>query len=151
MRKMENYTYIKWNKMWRLWKRHKLETPLEELVTYDNYMAHGHLEYFKYLKNDLEIKRNMWIIKKFLSKEIYANLEKAYKLYNDNLSLINNNQLDEFELEKLFMKVDEKFYEDAYEMTKIIMREVSDCPYIKVYNFREKYNVLRKLKSSKKS
>ena len=78
-----------------------METPLEELVTYDNYMSHGHLEYFQYLKNDLEIKRNMWIIKKFLSQEIYTNLEKAYKIYNDNLELINNNELDEFELKKI--------------------------------------------------
>ncbi len=33
MRKMESYTYMRWKKMWRLWKRHKLDSPLEELFT----------------------------------------------------------------------------------------------------------------------
>ena len=52
MRKMENLTYKRWKKMWRLWKYHKLDSPLEELVTYDNYMTHGHLCYFQHLKDD---------------------------------------------------------------------------------------------------
>lgn len=50
MRKMESYTYKKWNKMWRLQKFHKLHSPLEELVTYDNYMAQGHVYFFNALK-----------------------------------------------------------------------------------------------------
>ena len=37
MRKMESYTYKKWNKMWRLWKSHKLHSPLEELVLFEIY------------------------------------------------------------------------------------------------------------------
>ena len=53
MRKMESYTYKRWNKMWRLWKRNKLDSPLNEVVTYDNYMAHGHLYYFQYLSFSL--------------------------------------------------------------------------------------------------
>ena len=58
MRKMENLTYKRWKKMWRLWKYHKLDSPLEELVTYDNYMTHGHLCYFQHLKDDATIKTN---------------------------------------------------------------------------------------------
>ena len=42
--------------MWRLWKRRKLDTPLEELVTYYNSMSHGHEFYFKQFKgNSLEV------------------------------------------------------------------------------------------------
>lgn len=151
MRKMENYTYKRWPKMWRLWKRHRLDSPLEELVTYDNYMTHGHLYYFQYLKKDYDIKRNIWIIKKYLSNEMIQNLDKAYQIYQDNLELINDKKLSDFELENLFMEVDEAFYDDSYEMTKIIMKELSDYTDIKIFNFRKKNKVIRKLKSSKKS
>ena len=50
MRKRECLTHKRWNKMWRLWKRRKLDTPLEELVTYYNSMSHGHAFYFKQFK-----------------------------------------------------------------------------------------------------
>lgn len=151
MRKMESYTYKRWSKMWRLWTRNKLNTPLDELVTYDNYMTHGHLYYFQYLKNDYDIKRNMWIIKKFLSEEMSNNLDKAYKIYQDNLSDINSKKISDFELEELFMDVDEAYYNDSYEMTKIIMKELSDCTDIKIYNFNERSKVIKKLRSNRKS
>ena len=32
MRKMLSCTYKRWNKMWKLWKRHKLNSPLEEFI-----------------------------------------------------------------------------------------------------------------------
>ena len=47
MRKIECLTHKRWNKMWRLCKRKKLDAPLEELVTYFNSMIHGHAFYFK--------------------------------------------------------------------------------------------------------
>lgn len=150
MRKMENYTYKRWNKMWRLWKRHRLDSPLEELVTYDNYMTHGHFYYFQYLNRDIEIKRNMWILKEYLPKEMYENLENAYQLYKDNINKINSDKLDELQLEKLFYEVDDKFYEDAYELTKIIMIELSDYTSIKINNFKSKLITYKLMKSSKK-
>ena len=109
MRKMESYTYRRWNKMWRLWKRNKLDSPLNELVTYDN-------------------------------------LLKAFEIYKDNLEIINNKKISDFEIEKLFMEVDEKFYEDAYELTKIIMIELSDFTSIKINNLKEKWRIMKKLK-----
>lgn len=96
MCKMESYTYKRWNKMWRLWKRNKLDSPLNELVTYDNYMEHGHLYYFQYLRYGNEIKRNIWVIKNYLSKEIYDNLLKAYEIYKDNLEINNNDRIIRF-------------------------------------------------------
>ena len=146
MRKMESYTYKRWNKMWRLWKRNKLDSPLNELVTYDNYMEHGHLYYFQYLRYENEIKRNIWVIKNYLSKARYDNLLKAFEIYKDNLEIINNKKISDFEIEKLFMEVDEKFYEDAYELTKIIMIELSDFTSIKINNLKEKWRIMKKLK-----
>ena len=151
MRKMESYTYKKWNKMWRLWKLHRLDTPLEELVTYDNCMTHGHLEFFKTLKNDINIIRYMLVLKKFLSKEVYENLESAYKIYNDNKDIINSGKLDEVELEDMFMEVDEKYYEDTYQLTKIIMEEIAYSSDIKIINFKGRNKVLKKLRSSREN
>ena len=50
MREIENITYKRWIKMWELWKLGLLDSPLEELVTYDNYMSHGHYFYFEKLQ-----------------------------------------------------------------------------------------------------
>ena len=149
MRKMESYTYKKWNKMWRLWKFHKLHSPLEELVTYDNYMAHGHVYFFNALKNEINIKRYMFVLKEFLSKEVYENLETAYKIYVENLSLIKSGQLDDVELENMFMEVDEKYYEDTYELTKIIMQELAYGSHINISNFMKRNKVIKKVRSSK--
>ena len=150
MRKMLSCTYKRWNKMWKLWKCHKLNSPLEELVTYDNYMCEGHYYYFKYLNNDINIRRHMFVLKEFLSKEVYDNLEKAFKLYKENESILRSNKMSSMEIEELFLEVDEFFYDDSYELTKIIMREVSDSPDIEIFNI-EKYKIINKIRSSNKS
>ena len=51
-------------------------------------------------------------LKEFLSKELYENLETTYKIYVENLSLIKSGQLDDVELENMFMEVNEKYHED---------------------------------------
>ena len=90
MRKIESLTNKRWNKMWKLWKRKKLDTPLDELVTYYNAMCHGHLFYFKQFKgNSLEIIRQMWILKQYISKEHYNNLIEAYELKCGDVSIVN--------------------------------------------------------------
>ena len=149
MRKMESYTYMRWKKMWRLWKRHKLDSPLEELVTYDNYMAHGHYYFFIAIKNEINIKRYMFVLKEFLSKDVYENLENAYKIYVENLSIIKSGKLDEVGLENLFMEVDEKYYEDTYELTKIIMQELAYSSDIVIQNFKNKNKLIRRARSRK--
>jgi len=149
MRKMESYTYMRWKKMWRLWKRCKLDSPLEELVTYDNYMAHGHYYFFNALKNEINIKRYMFVLKEFLSKDVYENLENAYKIYVENLSIIKSGKLDEVGLENLFMEVDEKYYEDTYELTKIIMQELAYSSDIVIQDFKNKNKLIRRARSRK--
>ena len=151
MRRMESYTYKKWNKMWGLWKSHRLDSPLEELVTYDNYMAHGHFEFFEALKNDVNIKRYMYVLKQYLSKEVYENLELAYKIYSDNKKIIHNKKIDNLELENIFMEVDEKYYEDTYELTKIIMQELAYSSDIKITDFTDKKKIIRKARSKNKN
>ena len=51
MRKMESYTYKKWNKMWRLWKAHRLDSPLEELALIGMSVLYSFLSFFIKHKN----------------------------------------------------------------------------------------------------
>ena len=59
-----------------LWKRRKLDTPLEESVTYYNLMSHGYEFYFKQFKgNSLEVLRHIWILKEYLTENIITILK----------------------------------------------------------------------------
>ena len=49
---------------------------------------HMDMYFFNALKNEINIKRYMFVLKEFLSKEVYENLETSYKIYVENLSLI---------------------------------------------------------------
>ena len=73
---------------------------------------------------------------------VFVSLIFGFLLFN----IINNKKISDFEIEKLFMEVDEKFYEDAYELTKIIMIELSDFTSIKINNLKEKWRIMKKLK-----
>ena len=73
---------------------------------------------------------------------VFVSLIFGLLLFN----IINNKKISDFEIEKLFMEVDEKFYEDAYELTKIIMIELSDFTSIKINNLKEKWRIMKKLK-----
>ena len=49
------------------------------------------------------------------------------------------------------MKVDETFYNDSYEITKIVIKELSDYTDIKICEFRKRKKVMRMIKSNIKS
>lgn len=107
MRKIESIIYRRWNKMWRLWRRGKLDSPLDELVTYYNAMSHGHAFYFKQFKgNGLEVLRHMGVIKQYIPEDHYNNIKEAYELFNS----IKDKELTLFEEEKAFLKYDEKYF-----------------------------------------
>lgn len=109
MRKIEGLTNKRWNKMWRLWRIRKLDSQLDELVTYYNAMCHGHVFYFKQFKgNSLEVLRHMWVIKQYIPEDHYNNLKEAYELYES----IKDKGLTPFEEEKAFLKNDEKHFLD---------------------------------------
>lgn len=87
----------------------------------------------------------MQIIKKYLSDDKVENLNKAYHIYKDNLELINNKKINDLELKNIFMVVGENFYKDSYKMTKIIIMELTDYTDVKIYNFKKRYKVIRKI------
>lgn len=144
MRKIECLTHKRWNKMWRLWKRKKLDTPLDELVTYYNAMIHGHVFYFKQFKgNSLEVLRHMWVLKQYIPEEHYNNLIEAYELYNSTKDKV----LTPFEEEETFLKYDEKYFMDDYFLHLIIWDLLTYDPYIVVpFNERKSERIIQKIK-----
>ena len=129
MRKIESLTLKKWNKMWRLWRKRKLDTPLDELVTYYNAMCHGHAFYFKQFKgNNSEVRRHMWIIKQYIPENHYNNLKEAYELYES----IKDKGLTPFEEENAFLKNDENYFLDDYFLHLIIWDLLTYYPHIVV-------------------
>lgn len=147
MRKIECLTIKRWNKMWRLWKRRKLDSPLDELVTYYNAMCHGHVFYFNQFKgNNSEIQRHMWIIKQYIPEDHYNNLKEAYELYKS----INIKELTSFEEEETFLKYDEKYFTDDYFLHLIIWDLLTYDPYIVVpFNERKSERIMQKIKYGK--
>lgn len=146
MRKIEYLTHKRWNKMFRLWKRRKLDTPLEELVTYYNSMSHGHAFYFKQFKgNSLEVLRHLWILKEYLPEEHYNNLKEAFELF----STIKDKELTPYE-EETFLKYDEIYFLDNYFLHLILWDLLTYNPYlIEPFNEKKAYRILRKIKSNK--
>lgn len=147
MRRIESLTHRRWNKMWRLWKRKKLDSPLDELVTYYNAMCHGHTFYFKQFKgNSLEVSRHMWILKQYIPEEHYNNIKEAYEFFVS----IKDKELTPYEEEELFLKYDEKYYLDDYFLHLIIWDLLTYNPYIiEPFNERKALRIILKIKSSK--
>lgn len=147
MRKIECLTHKRWNKMWRLWKRRKLGTPIEELVTYYNSMSHGHAFYFKQFKgNSLEVLRHLWILKEYLPEEHYNNLKEAFELFNT----IKDKELTPYEEEETFLKYDEIYFLDNYFLHLILWDLLTYNPYlIEPFNEKKAYRIIRKIKSNK--
>ena len=107
-------------------------------------MAHGHLCYFEHLKDNSLIERHMLVLKEYIPESFYNNLNKAYIIYKDIQLKREYKEFTDFDLEEIFMEVDEWYYEDSYEILKIIMAELQDYHKIKIYNFRERREVLKK-------
>lgn len=72
----------KWNTMWEMWSEGKINSPYEELMTYQSEINNGgHDQYFVNVENNSDIQKEMSALKTILSEELTDNLEKAYQAY----------------------------------------------------------------------
>lgn len=116
MNKITNSAIKYWEKMWKAWKRNKLGSPLNELVTFCNYAANGFYNYFIQFKNEYVLKYNLFILKQHLPENHYNNLIKAkelYDFYSDKKALAKIE-------EEVFKKYDEIFFQDVGLIESII-------------------------------
>ncbi len=107
---------LKWNKLWDLWAEEKIESPYQELMTYQSEINNGgHSQYFTNTENCSDVKKNILALDKVLSEKMKDNIQLAYKCY-----LILEENEDDEEAEETFEQCDEVFYENEDEIIKIL-------------------------------
>lgn len=125
MNKITNSAIKYWEKMWKAWKRNKLGSPLNELVTFCNYAANGFYNYFIHFKNEYVLKYNLFILKQHLPENHYNNLIKAkelYDFYQDKKSLAKIE-------EEVFKQYDEIYFQDVGLIESIIFDKLYNGEY----------------------
>lgn len=107
---------LKWNKLWDLWAEGKVESPYQELMTYQSEINNGgHSQYFTNTVNCSDVKKNILALDKVLSEKMKVNIQLAYKCY-----LILEENEDDEKAEEALEQCDEVFYENEYEIIKIL-------------------------------
>ncbi len=106
---------IKWNKMWDFWTEEKIESPYQELMTYQSEINNGgHFQYFTNIENCGDIENELSVLNQLLSPELISNLHDAYQAY-----LILEEKDDE-EAEETLEQCDEIYYENEEQITHLL-------------------------------
>lgn len=72
----------KWNKMWDLWAEGEIESPYDELMTYQSEVNNGgHDQYFVNTSDNADMGNELSALYKILPEKLKENLQKAYKAY----------------------------------------------------------------------
>ena len=149
MKKITNYSIKKWNLMWKLWKIGLLDSPLNELATYCNYMANGHYNYLRRFKNDHVFKYNLFILKQYIPAKHIDHLLQAKEIYDSYKTKEEKKYLKEHE-ENIFASYDELYFDEVGFVENIILDklrngEYTGIPKIFIFNLNVlKYKIKRK-------
>ncbi len=104
----------KWNIMWDLWTEEKIESPYQELMTYQSEINNGgHSQYFTNIENCGDIEKEMSTLNQLLSPELRSNLQKAYQAY------LILEEKDE-EAEETLEQCDDIYYENEEQITHLL-------------------------------
>ena len=108
----------KWNKMWDLWSDGEIESPYNELMTYQSEVNNGgHDQYFLNTSDNSDIEKELNALYEILPEEAKENLKKAYKAY---LKLEENE--DDEEAQEILENADDNFWENEEQITEIIKK-----------------------------
>lgn len=111
-----NIAVKQWGRMVRLWKLNHLDSPLNELFTYSNYMCDGHYSYFMRFKNTHSFNQHLDVLKEFLPEVHINNLIAAKKVFD---SYEDKRVLKEIE-ETVFEQYDVIYFQDVAFVERII-------------------------------
>lgn len=101
--------------MWDLWVRGEVESPYEELMTYQGEINNGgHSQYFSNTENIGDVKKNISVLCDILPIKLKNNLENAYKAYMK----LEQNQFDE-EAEAILEECDDIFYDNEKDIVAL--------------------------------
>lgn len=98
----------KWNKMWNLWAEGEIESPYNELMTYQSEVNNGgHHQYFLNTENNGDARKDIDALCTILPDVLTDNIQSAFKAYIE-LEQDKNIEVNEEILEKC----DDVFYEN---------------------------------------
>ena len=107
---------MKWNKMWKLWAEGKIESPIEELMTYQGEINNGgHSQYFSNTENVDDVQKCIDTLYMILPKELKDNLENAYVAY----LRLEQDETDE-NAERILEECDSIFYDNERYIIKYL-------------------------------
>ena len=106
---------LKWNKMWELWTESLVDSPYEELMTYQSEVNNGgHSQYFTNVENTSDLQKEMLSLETILPSKLRESLEKAYKAY------LTLEEKDDEKAEEILEQCDHLFYENEEEINHIL-------------------------------
>ena len=108
----------KWNRIWDLWAEGEIESPYNELMTYQSEVNNGgHHQYFLNTENNGDVRKDIDALCTILSSVLTENIQTAFKSYVE-LEQDKNIEANEEILEQC----DDVFYENEEMINGILER-----------------------------
>lgn len=108
----------KWNRIWDLWAEGEIESPYNELMTYQSEVNNGgHHQYFLNTENNGDVRKDIDALCAILSSVLTENIQTAFKSYVE-LEQDKNIETNEEILEQC----DDVFYENEEMINGILER-----------------------------
>lgn len=106
----------KWNRMWDLWAEGEIESPCNELMTYQSEVNNGgHDQYFVNTSDNADIEKELSALYGILPEILKDNLQRAYDAY-----LKSEENEDDEEVIKILEKCDSTFWDNESEINKFL-------------------------------
>lgn len=106
----------KWNKMWDLWAEGEIESPYNELMTYQSEVNNGgHDQYFVNTSDNVDMEKELSALYEILPEKLKENLQKAYKAY-----LQSEEREDDDKTIEILENCDNVFWENESEINEIL-------------------------------
>ena len=131
----------KWNRMWDLWAEGEIESPYNELMTYQSEVNNGgHHQFFLNTENNGDIRKEIEALCSILPNVDKDNIHIAFKAY---IELEQDKNIDTNE--KIIEKCDNVFYR-TFEWNKNIKRYqmMNDNVFAEFCVYYKKYIKIRK-------
>lgn len=105
-----------WNKMWDLWANGEIQSPYNELMTYQSEVNNGgHGQYFVNTENTSDLLKEMSGLNSILSDTLKENLKIAYEAH----LLLEQDETNE-EAEAVLEKCDDVFFQNEKDINAIL-------------------------------
>ena len=105
-----------WNKMWDLWANGEIQSPYNELMTYQSEINNGgHGQYFVNTENTSDLLKEMSGLNSVLSDTLKENLKTAYEAH----LLLEQDETNE-EAEAVLEKCDDVFFQNEKDINAIL-------------------------------